>query len=141
MSRSDKTIPRTSWVLLSVHSSFQPLTHLLKKNAEFLWPEKEQSVFDQLKSGLCCAVVLAFPNFDKELPLCTGASGFSKGAVLMEQDGNGKHLVWHTLVDFQIKLNIIMSQIVKVWVLRYLHELNQCPYAGNNLTAKRARWQ
>ena len=68
-----------------------PLTHLLKKNAEFVLSEKEQSAVEQLKLALLRVPVLAFPNIDKEFTLCTDASGLCIGAVLMQQDDNNKH--------------------------------------------------
>ncbi len=71
----------------------QPLTHLLKKNVAFIWSEKEQNAFDLLKTALCQAAVLAFPNFEKDFILYTNASGFGIGDVFMQKDSVGRHRV------------------------------------------------
>ena len=69
LSRLDQKIPWISWILPSVHSVFQPLAHLLKKNAEFVSSEKEHSTFDHLKYALCRVLVLVFLNFYKKFTL------------------------------------------------------------------------
>lgn len=71
----------------------QLLTHLLKKNVELFEFEKEQSAFNHLKSALCGTSILAYPNFDQNFTLCTDTSGFGIGAVLIQQDDNGKYRV------------------------------------------------
>ncbi len=66
---------------------------MLKKNVAFIWSEKEQNAFDLLKTALCQAAVLAFPNFEKDFILYTDASGFGIGAVLVQKVSLGKHRV------------------------------------------------
>ena len=97
MSRSDQSISLFSWILPHIHSNFSltagSLTQLLKKNAEFIWFEKEPDAFNHLKSSLCSTPVLDFPNFEKEFTLCTEASGYGIGAILMQKDDNDKYRV------------------------------------------------
>ncbi|KAJ8257267.1 hypothetical protein GJAV_G00183750 [Gymnothorax javanicus] len=67
----------------------EPLTNLLKKNAKFVWDEKCQNSFDQLKANLKNTPVLFSPNFKKEFKLAVDASDIGAGAVLLQEDTDG----------------------------------------------------
>lgn len=63
----------------------QPLTHLLRKNAPFVWTADSQLAFDTLKQALVSAPVLALPDFKVQFVIDTYASDTGVGVVLMER--------------------------------------------------------
>ena len=70
-----------------------PLTELTKKGVKFVWTENTESAFQHLKTCLCSAPILAYPNFDKPFILQTDASDFGLGAVLTQLDKSGHERV------------------------------------------------
>ena len=62
------------------------LTKLLQKGIKFVWDEKCQSSFDQLKKILVEAPILTQPTSGRECALYSDASKIDLGCVLM-QDG------------------------------------------------------
>ena len=66
-----------------------PLYQLTKKDVAFEWTADQQRAFNQLKSLLTSATVLAFPQFDREFLLETDASGLGFGAVLAQKQDDG----------------------------------------------------
>ena len=62
-----------------------PLHALSKKNAPFVWGPLQSTAFDELKSLLTHAPILALPNFDKTFEVHCDASGAGIGGVLMQE--------------------------------------------------------
>nr|KYP41337.1 Transposon Ty3-I Gag-Pol polyprotein [Cajanus cajan] len=58
----------------------RPLTDMLKKD-NFVWTNKTKESFQQLKTGLMTALVLALPDFNKTFMVEVDASGYGIGAV------------------------------------------------------------
>jgi transposase InsO family protein len=69
-----------------------PLQELTRKDIPFVWTEKRQAAFEQLKEKMCTAPVLRIPDVTKPFRVVTDASDYAIGAVLEQQDENGK---WH----------------------------------------------
>ena len=57
---------------------------------EFKWMPENQQAFDALREALVTAVVLGYPDFNREFMLATDASLYGLGAVLSQQDETGK---------------------------------------------------
>ena len=55
----------------------------------FTWSDVADEAFCKLKSLLCTAPVLAYPNFDKDFILEVDASLKGLGACLLQPDGEG----------------------------------------------------
>ena len=67
-------------------STIVALLHALsKKNAPFVWGPLQSTAFDELKSLLIYAPILALPNFDKTFEVHCDASGNGIGGVLMQE--------------------------------------------------------
>jgi hypothetical protein len=66
----------------------KPITELLRKDAPFVWTERQQTAFEALKGALCSEQVLAYPNFNSQFILTTDASKTAVAAILSQvQDG------------------------------------------------------
>lgn len=71
----------------------EPLHKLLKKNIKFIWTNDCENAFQQLKSSLCKAPVLRFPDYRKTFLIQTDASQFGLGAILAQVHADGEHPV------------------------------------------------
>ncbi len=65
-----------------------PLTKLFKTNAVWEWGKEQQTAFDELKSALINAELLAYPDSTRPFFLHTDASIHGLGACLMQHDKN-----------------------------------------------------
>ncbi len=65
----------------------------MKKNVTFHWNAAQERSFQDLKSALTNAPVLAFPDYEAPSTICTDASALGLGAVLMQCDERGKNHV------------------------------------------------
>jgi len=62
----------------------------LKKNTPFEWTVLQQTAFDILKQKLTEESILAHPDFTKMFKLYTDTLDVGLGAVLMQEDDQGK---------------------------------------------------
>src|SRR5207247_2820375 len=60
------------------------------EKVEFYWGSEQQKAMDILKEKICEDVVLKHPDFDKEFIVYVDASGGGLGAVLSQEDENGR---------------------------------------------------
>ena len=66
-----------------------PLTNLLRGDAKYFWSDVCQQAFENVKSLLCAAPVLAAPHMDELFKLQVDASQVGAGAVLLQADELG----------------------------------------------------
>ena len=64
----------------------RPLTELLHKGVKFVWGEKQERSFEELKSRLISAPILTMPITGKDYTVFTDASRAGLGCVLMQED-------------------------------------------------------
>ena len=57
------------------------------------WTPEYQEAFEALKEHCCTTLVLAYADYKKPFRLHTDASNLGLGAVLYQQDENGKNRV------------------------------------------------
>ncbi|KAF7496125.1 Transposon Tf2-6 polyprotein [Sarcoptes scabiei] len=83
-----------------------PLIDLTKKNANFVWGEKEESAFNKIKKIMSEFPVLKIFDPDKEVWIYTDASSVGIGAVLKQQHGDTQHPVSYfsrRLLEYQTR--------------------------------------
>ena len=78
----------------------KPLHRLTEKTARFVWTQECQKAFEELRSRLVSAPILAFPDYEKEFIVDTDASNDGIGAVLsqIQEDGNEKVIAYASRV-------------------------------------------
>lgn len=61
-----------------------PITHLLKKDIDFIWGSLEKKAFHKIIDELCKNVILHYPNFNIKFIVTTDASKIAFGATLSQ---------------------------------------------------------
>ena len=70
-----------------------PLNKLLTKKNKWEWGKAQQTAFDQLKTSLTQAPVLACPDWSQPFTLQTDASREGLGAVLTQGEGDNERVI------------------------------------------------
>lgn len=70
-------------------SKAAPLTILMKKHQAFVWGREQHETFEQLKSALCEALVLAHPQDDLPRVVAAHGSLVDTGGVLIQEHAQG----------------------------------------------------
>ena len=71
----------------------RPLYHLTERKTAFRWTKECDSAFKELRHCLVTAPILTYPDFSRPFILDTDASDTGIGAVLSQQDHEGKERV------------------------------------------------
>ena len=64
-----------------------------RKYIPFVWNEKRQKAFNEIKKRMMMTSIVAHLNFEKPFILYTDASGKGIGAVLHQKDDQGKERI------------------------------------------------
>ena len=70
-----------------------PLTALTSSEVKFIWTDKEQKAFNQMKQILSKETLLAYPDFSKPFEIHTNASKVQLRAVISQ---NGKPIAFYS---------------------------------------------
>ena len=68
----------------------KPLNRLTQKDVPFAWDKNSETAFQTLKEQLVSSPVLAFQETDGDFILYTDASNIGVGAVLAQEEGEGR---------------------------------------------------
>lgn len=71
----------------------EPLRTLTQKNAAFVWEDKHQQVFEQLKENLCCDLALGYYNIEDRTQVYADAGPVGLGAVLVQINDDGPRAI------------------------------------------------
>lgn len=69
------------------------MSQLLRKGRRWEWRDEQKEAFDQLKTLLTKAPVLACPDFSRKFALQTNASDFGLGGVLTQETEKGERVI------------------------------------------------
>ena len=136
-----------------------PLNTLLRKDVPFHWGAAQEKSFDALKMALTNAPILVFPDYNKPFVIYTDASALGLGAVLMQDDQNGRHRVIayasRTLNKAEGNYSVTHQEALAiVWALKTFrdviygypitcytdHVAVTHLFKGRNLSGRLARW-
>ena len=74
----------------------RPLIDLTKKGEAFVWTEKHDQAFQDLKQHLCSAPVLRSPDFTRPFKVYTDGSAIGTGGVLVQEVDGTEHVIAYT---------------------------------------------
>ncbi|WJZ99811.1 hypothetical protein VitviT2T_018226 [Vitis vinifera] len=73
----------------------KPLCELLAKDAKFIWDERCQKSFDQLKQFLTTAPIVRAPNLQLPFEVICDAIDFAIGAVLGQREDGKPYVIYY----------------------------------------------
>ncbi|WJZ87576.1 hypothetical protein VitviT2T_006946 [Vitis vinifera] len=73
----------------------KPLCELLVKDAKFVWDEKCQKSFEELKQFLTTAPIVRAPNWKLPFEVMCDASGLAMGAVLGKREDGKPYVIYY----------------------------------------------
>jgi hypothetical protein len=106
--------------------------HILKEDTHFIWDERAQESFDDLKKSLVSAPLLKPPNYSRDYLLYISASEDTIGMVLVQEDDElHKHVIYYrsrTLISLELNYTHV-EKIALVFVhavVRFHHYILIC---------------
>jgi hypothetical protein len=101
--------------ILNYGKTAMPLTTLLQKQVESNWSSVADQAFNQLKTALVAAPVLALPDFGKPFTIETDTSGNGTGAILQQQG----HLIAFTSKAMGKKNHLLSAYEKEFYVILF----------------------
>ncbi|WKA03598.1 hypothetical protein VitviT2T_021698 [Vitis vinifera] len=95
----------------------KPLCELLAKDAKFIWDERCQRSFDQLKQFLTTAPIVRAPNWKLPFEVTCDASDFAIGVVLGQREDGKPYVIYYaskTLNEAQRNYITIEKELLAV---------------------------
>ncbi|RVW76535.1 Retrovirus-related Pol polyprotein from transposon 17.6 [Vitis vinifera] len=97
----------------------KPLCELLAKDAKFIWDERCQKSFDQLKQFLTTAPIVRAPNWQLPFEVMCDASDFAIGAVLGQREDGKPYVIYYaskTLNEAQRNYTTTEKEFLEVFI-------------------------
>ncbi|RVW62068.1 Retrovirus-related Pol polyprotein from transposon 17.6 [Vitis vinifera] len=95
----------------------KPLCEILAKDAKFVWDERCQKSFDQLKQFLTTAPIVRAPNWQLPFEVMCDANDFAIGAVLGQREDGKPYVIYYaskTLNEAQRNYTTIEKELLVV---------------------------
>ncbi|RVW73695.1 Retrovirus-related Pol polyprotein from transposon 17.6 [Vitis vinifera] len=95
----------------------RPLCELLAKDAKFVWDERCQKSFDQLKQFLTIAPIVRAPNWQLPFEVMCDANDFAIGVVLGQREDGKPYVIYYaskTLNEAQRNYTTIEKELLAV---------------------------
>ncbi|RVW58146.1 Retrovirus-related Pol polyprotein from transposon opus [Vitis vinifera] len=95
----------------------KPLCELLAKNAKFVWDERCQRSFEELKQFLTTAPIVRAPNWQLPFEVMCNVSDFAIGAVLSQREDGKPYVIYYaskTLNEVQKNYTTIEKELLVV---------------------------
>lgn len=100
----------------------RPLFKLVEKEAEFVWTDECENAFQELKTKLTTAPILAYPSREGKFILDTDASDFAIGAVLSQvQEGHERVIGYASRTLNKHEKNYAVTRKEMLAVVNFVH--------------------
>ena len=109
-----------------------PLTDLTKKDVGYQWGPMQQKAFESVKTALCNAPILVFPDPLLPYTVVTDASKHAVGGAIMQDQGDGlRPVAFHskTLTVSEMKYSAYERELAAIayYFLTWRHYIKGCP--------------
>jgi len=95
----------------------RPLTNLLAKDVPFIFDDRCNSAWENLKEELISAPIISPPDWSKPFEIMCDASDFAIGAILGQRMDNKQHVIYYssrTLNDAQMNYTTTEKEFLAV---------------------------
>ena len=116
-----------------------PLTDLTKKDIGYQWGPMQQKAFEEVKTALCNAPILVFPDPLLQYTVMTDASKHAVGGAIMQDQGDGlRPIAFYnkTLSASEVKYSAYERELAAIayCFIAWQHYIEGCPGGVKVLT-------